>query len=129
MGAVPPLNAVLLREPEVRLVNQRCWIQGMIGAFGFQMTARQRPQFVVEQREETVDDPGVMFLEAFQHPGDPVLGLHPGLLQSGPHSQTGHSALRLSRFHYGAARIVGQQIGAISAFERRWITARTLVRL
>ena len=52
MGSALPIDARLIDQPQIRLVNQGGWLKRMVGPLMAEMPGRQRPKFIIDQRHE-----------------------------------------------------------------------------
>jgi hypothetical protein len=52
---VLPINAPLFDEPQIRLVNERPWLQCVPGAFVTELTRGNSAQLVVDERQQAVE--------------------------------------------------------------------------
>jgi hypothetical protein len=51
---VPGSLAARANQPQIRLVNQRCWLERMPRIFMCQMSGGQAPQFIVDQEQKLI---------------------------------------------------------------------------
>ena len=55
MGAILPSGVSLIDELQIRLVDERGWLQRVTGTFAAQIVTRETAQFVVNQRHQFLE--------------------------------------------------------------------------
>ena len=68
VGAIVEIRPPLIDQPEVRFVDERAGLQGMIGAFAAHQAMGHAMQLVVNELDQTIEGRGVAALPAVQQP-------------------------------------------------------------
>jgi hypothetical protein len=71
-----PIHLALVDEPQIHLMDERGWLQSVLGALGSQMAGRRTPQLGVDERHQPVECTPVAPVPIAQERRNVVRGCH-----------------------------------------------------